>query len=289
MALSEDTKKISYLAEVLKSLPEAMNALSASHGHKPVQGAPGLLDIQMADDTDLGSDVLAHSQYLLGVAGDHMEALRRSVGDRTLAYSPFSIARSAFELTATSSWITKSDIDLKERFARNLTLLLINSDEQIKLINASGYKDEEELQEGLEQPKERREELESIAAKIGIEPKPNKSGKTLSFVDGDTSVTGRIESTFGRSIYYRLVSTGAHQPLSMLGALNRAATPIEGFSEMLPDFEKIYWVIGRTVDWYAKAWWERWLLMGWPTAEVSEQFELAYDTLRLNESERHWR
>ena len=285
---SDNSSQVSKFAEVLTAFPERIDVLSETHGHLPVDGSAGQMDRALADELDAHSDPIAHSQFLLGNASDHMEAMRRSIEGKTLTFSPLSIPRSIFETTATAAWITDIAISPLERFARNSTLLLANADEQIKLIDASEMRSAQ-VRAGRERTVNRRREIEGAVGKTAVVERRNKSGKVISFVAGNVSITGRIEAAFGKSIYYRLLSTGAHHPLSLMGDMIQAPTAIEGFSELLPDLKKVYWVIGRSLDWYAQAWWRRWILLGWPTAEITELLERTYDSMAVGESGRFWR
>jgi hypothetical protein len=116
------------------------------------------------------------------------------------------------------------------------------------------------------------------------------------------SVTDVVKSMPGKEEPYRLFSGVAHAHFWALSRLGLARVPDQVLAEAgvaVPPagalFEKrlmpegVVYLASEIMDALAQIVWQRFVLFGWPRAQVTAALETAYDRLCLREGLRFWR
>lgn len=287
-----DQNTYTQIRSVLESLPTEVDRLSEAYKHEPVAGSKAATDrVRFPEAADTA---YAQASMALTLAHDHMFALQRALQEPVITYAPWSICRVILESTATAMWLLEMDISVEERISRSMSLRLEDIEEQRKIIqDATKNKPQrkEELIQVLDYINRQKERILAAAEERGVIAKTNSKEQVIGFGKGMPGKTSLVESQFGDSVEYRLLSAAAHGQswaIILLGSNIRQPQNKVGL-EPDPMLARALYPIISAIPWYVSAVWRFFALHGWDLAALASTLDSQYDLAYLKQDLRFWR
>lgn len=277
---------------VLESLPVAVDHLAVAYKHEPVAGSNAAADISRFPEA--ADTAYSQASMAITLAQDHMFALERALQEPISPYAPWSLCRVVVESTATAMWLLEMDISAEERISRSMNLRLSGLEEQRKILQDAIKSDnqrEEELSRGLDHVRGQKEAILADAKVRGVPTKTNSKQRVIGFGSGLPSKTSLVESQFGDSVVYRLLSAAAHGEswaMIVLGSTIQRTRKKMGLEPELT-LEKALYLIVNSIPWYTSAVWRFFTLHGWDLAALASTLDSQYDLAYLKQDLRFWR
>jgi len=259
--------------------------------HQPRKGSRAAAELATYRGTKAVQTAYAQAEIALTVAGDSMGALERALTEPVTTFAPWVLGRSVLESASVALWLLDLEIDPKTRISRSMSLRLSHLVDEAKYAR-SALERHPEAAEYFKQAgpdvKRRIRGLVKQAEKLEIFVKRDKNERLIGFGAGTPSVT-ELADTCGEAATYRMLSAAAHgRTWAQLALSLRRIKGALGVEQHL-SVESALFLIVSSVQWFARAVWNYFVLNGWDIKRLQLVLEAAYDQVGLREELRFWR
>ena len=288
---------LSVMRETLSRFCDEIRSFHADHGNDLAPGSPAVHEQAASPRPQSLDTAWSQSALLIELGSEHITAFVKTITEPVEVFACLTCIRSMLEPCALASWLLDPRIDAHTRVGRTFALRYEGLEQQLKLIRTD-VESENYLQE-IQGTKDRIDEIDHDALKIGFAPIVNKNGKRTGIGESMPSATGVIKLMLDEEFMYRLLSavTHGHNWALMDLALTRA--PEGGPS---PDvgggpvnmFEKTSRVdylalFGLTMtSAFAKPVWHQCNYAGWDKERLIGVLDNTFNKLGAAPTERFW-
>ena len=232
-------------------------------------------DSRELDDSEATHGVLGQAALLYESSSDHAVALTRILRSPTQGIAPFSLARSAIEVSSICCWILEPGLAARTRQARSIAFRRKGVEGQRTLVNENPTVDDGGVSERLSYLKDRQERFG--AERVSVPP-----------------ATDLVATWFGGRSPYRLLSAVVHGHPWAISQVAFARSDLQTPTGMVfleptlkPDI--VLYLLILTLDALAKPFWLRTLYCGHERATAVAALELTYDAMQMGDGRRFWR
>ena len=199
---------LSVMRETLSRFYDEIRSFHADHGNDLAPGSPAVHEQAASRRPQSLVTAWSQSALLIELGSEHITAFVKTITEPVAVLACLTCIRSMLEPCALASWLLDPRIDAHTRVGRTFALRYEGLEQQLKLVRADGGS-ENDLQE-IQGTKDRIDEVDHDALKIGFAPIVNKNGKRTGIGESMPSATGVIKLMLDEEFMYRLLSAVTH-------------------------------------------------------------------------------
>ena len=285
------------MREALSRFCEEIRRFHADFGNMPAPGSPAVHEQAASPRPQSLVTAWSQSAQLIELGSEHITAFVKTITEPVEAFACLTCIRSMLEPCALASWLLDPRIDAHTRVGRTFALRHEGLEQQLKFIRAD-VRSENYLQE-IQGIKDRIDEVEQDALKIGFAPIVNKKSKRTGIGESMPSATEVIKLMLDEEFMYRLFSAVTHGHSWALTNLGFSLVP-EG--DLNPDLGGAsVRMLEKTVDVtklalfglviaraFAKPVWHQCNYAGWDKEQLIGVLDNTFNKLLASSTERFW-
>jgi hypothetical protein len=280
--------------EALELLYEGTSKAYRENDKGPSPGSQAAKELVTSSGRELVETAFSQGTMLIEVTADQAMACKKTLSIPMETFAPWTSGRAALEASALGCWLNDLDIDRATRIQRSFAFRyegLVQQQKYLRTVGDIGR---------AKAVQDRIVKVEQDAVALGYPPLRDGKGRQIGLVM--PSVTDVITKTLGKEEPYRLFSGVAHAhfwalhslglrhvPDRVLTEAGRSVPPKGAFVEKWLNPQFVAYLVTEIMDALAKVTWQRFVLFGWPRAQVEAAMEAAYDRLGIKEGLRFWR
>jgi hypothetical protein len=264
------------MIRAIQSLYDEMGRILNALNHEPQPGSQAEAELSGFQEPERVQDVYIQANLLIEGVADHLMAFTKTVTQPAATIAPWTCVRGALESGALAAWLIDSAVDVTVRVQRSFAFRYEGLDQQVKCVRAFG------LDSDLQRAKDRIDEVERDALRLGYAQVTNKKGDRTGIGQNMPSVTEIIGATLNAEGPYRLASAMAHGhnwAISQLGFRRADDGDRLLLEKHLNPISVAYLCVGGA-NAFAKPVWQKFRLFGWDTKDLEGVFNAVFADLR---------
>ena len=271
--------------EALELLHEGTSQAYRENDKGPSPGSQGAEELVTSSGRQLVETAFSQGAMLVEVTADQAMACKKTLSSPMQTVAPWASGRAALEAAALGCWLNDLDIDRATRIQRSFAFRYEGLVQQQKYLRAVGGI------KGAKAVEDRIVQVEQDAVALGYLQLRDRRGRRNGIGLVMPSVTDVIRDTLSKEEPYRLFSGVAHAHSWALHyfSFSLRRMPEGAFVEKGLKPHAIAYLVTEIMDALAKVIWQRFVLFGWPQAQVEAAMETAYDRLGIKDGLRFWR